>query len=124
MNKNNKVTILVAEDEEYNFFFIEELLIDMDYKLIHTENGIETVDVCKTNPNVKMILMDIKMPVMDGFSATKIIKELFPKMPIIAQSAYILEHDKYKNAFDDFLPKPIKEKDLKQIIVKYLNQNL
>jgi len=116
-------TVLVAEDEEYNFLFIEELLIDMDLKLIHAKDGKETVEICKTNSKIDLILMDIKMPIMDGHEAAKIIKKQKPELPIIAQSAYALEHEraKYEGIFDDYLTKPINENDLKQMVMKYFD---
>jgi len=121
-NENFK-TILVAEDEEYNFLFIEELLIDLDLKLIHSKDGKETIEIYKSNANIDLILMDIKMPIMTGYEAAKIIKELKPDLPIVAQSAYALEHDrvKYEGIFDDYLTKPINENDLKQIVMKYID---
>jgi len=115
-------TILVAEDLEYNFLFIEELLIEMDYKLIHAKNGEETVDICKTNPAISLVLMDIKMPIMDGYTAAKIIKESHPSLPIIAQSAYAMEQEKEKYqgcAFDDYITKPIDGDELKKKIVNW-----
>ena len=121
-NENFK-TILVAEDEEYNFLYIEELLIDMDLKIIHAKDGKETVDIFKSNPNIDLILMDIKMPIMTGHEAAKIIKELKPSLPIVAQSAYALEHEraKYEEIFDDYLTKPINENDLKSMVMKYID---
>jgi len=116
-------TVLVAEDEEYNFLFIEELLIDMDLKLIHAKDGRETVEIFKSNPNIALILMDIKMPIMTGHEAAKIIKELKPDLPIVAQSAYALENEraKYEGIFDDYLTKPIDEDNLKQMVMKYID---
>jgi len=120
---NNKPIILVAEDEEFNFLYIEELLIEFDYQLIHAKDGQETVDIFKTNLNISLILMDIKMPIMDGHTAAKIIKEQKPNLPIVAQSAYALEHEieRFVGIFDDYLTKPINETDLKQKILKYVN---
>ncbi len=120
-NRNGR-TILVAEDEEYNFLLIEELLIDMDLKLIHAKDGQEAVDICKSNPNIELILMDIKMPRLSGYEAAKLIKEFQPDLPIIAQSAYALEHEieKYSRVFDDYLTKPIKEEILIEKVNKYM----
>ncbi|MDA3912008.1 MAG: PAS domain S-box protein [Bacteroidales bacterium] len=117
-------TVLVAEDEEFNFLYIEALLIRMNLKLIHAKDGKETVEIFKANTNIDLILMDIKMPIMNGHEAAKIIKELNPDFPIIAQSAYALEHEieKYSGVFDDYLTKPIKENDLKQKVMKYIEK--
>ena len=73
-----------------------------------------------------IVLMDIKMPIMDGCTATKLIKELRPDLPVIAQSAYTLEqyHEKYnENPFDDYITKPINENVLKQKIMKYIDKS-
>lgn len=115
-------TIIIAEDEEYNFRFIKELLNHFNFDIIHTRNGLETVNACKSNPNIKLVLMDIKMPLMDGHTAAKLIKEFYPELPIIAQSAYALdiEIDKYKNVFDSYITKPINSKLLLEIINKHM----
>lgn len=120
--KNSHYTILVAEDEEVNFLFIEELLKNKDFILVHATNGEEAVEVCRINQDIDLILMDIKMPKLDGYSAAKIIKELNPDIPIIAQTAYALntEVDKYKDAFDEYITKPIKSSILIEIINKCL----
>jgi CheY-like chemotaxis protein len=114
---------LVAEDEEYNYLYIKELLVDMDLKLIHAKDGKETVDIFITNSNIDLILMDIKMPIMTGNEAAKQIKKINPNIPIIAQTAYALEREraKYEGIFDDYLTKPINEDDLKQMIMKYID---
>ncbi|KKP51232.1 MAG: PAS/PAC sensor hybrid histidine kinase [candidate division TM6 bacterium GW2011_GWF2_33_332] len=121
--KRNKIlkTILVAEDEEFNFLFIEELLKDENVKLIHTKDGKETVEICKTNQNIDLILMDIKMPIMTGYDAAIIIKKIKPNLPIVAQSAYALEHEieKYTGVFDGYLAKPINVNDLKIQLMKF-----
>ncbi|MDA3781371.1 MAG: ATP-binding protein [Bacteroidales bacterium] len=118
----NLKTILVAEDEEYNYLLLEEFFNDMDINLIHAKNGKEAVEICKSNSNIDLVLMDIKMPIMDGHTATKLIKECCPDLTIIAQSAYSLEHfiDKYgEMVFDDYIAKPFNENELKQIVMTH-----
>ena len=121
-NSNHK-TVIIAEDEEYNYQFIEELLHTMDLTLIHVKDGLETIELCKSNPTIILILMDIKMPKMDGHEAAKIIKELHPNIPIIAQSAYALEHERarYQGVFDDYITKPINADILKQKVIKFID---
>jgi PAS domain S-box-containing protein len=116
-------TILVAEDEEYNFLYLEELLHDLNINIIHTCDGVETIEKCKSNKEIGLILMDIKLPVMDGYRAAQVIKEFRPDLPIIAQSAYALEHEiqKYKGTcFDDYITKPIKKEVFLNKIQKFL----
>ncbi len=121
---NSKPVILVAEDEEFNFLYIEHLLEDFNYTLIHTKNGQETIDIVESNPNVSLILMDIKMPVMSGDDAAKIIKEKHTNLPIIAQTAYAMEYEieKYRAIFDDYLTKPIDENMLVKYVMKYIKE--
>ena len=121
INVSSKLnTILVAEDEPYNYLLIEEFLVNQGFTLIHAKNGEEAIRICKTNMEIDLILMDIKMPKLDGYSAAKQIKQFRPNLPIIAQSAYVLSHerDKYSDlAFDDFITKPIDVTELKQKLI-------
>jgi CheY-like chemotaxis protein len=119
----SKAAILIAEDDEYNFLFLEELLKRMELHIIHAKNGKEAVELCKENAKIGLVLMDIKMPVLNGFEAAKQIKEFRPGLPIIAQSAYALEDDLERFsgiAFDDYITKPINDEELKQKILKYI----
>lgn len=118
-----KRTFIVAEDEELNYAYIEILLKRYNLNIIHTKDGKETIDIFKKNPEIDLILMDIKMPLMHGDEAARIIKTLKPGVPIIAQSAYALETEraKYHSLFDDYLLKPFTAIDLKQILMKFVN---
>jgi PAS domain S-box-containing protein len=108
-------TLLVAEDEDSNFILIEELLSDFNITIIRAINGRDAVSACRSNDTIDLVLMDIKMPVMDGYEATKQIREFNKHIPIIAQTAYSSDLDKRK-AFDcgcnDFISKPFKKEDL------------
>lgn len=116
-------TVLVAEDEEFNFLYIKELLIDKDIKIIHAKNGKETVDLFNENPNIALILMDIKMPIMTGYEAAEIIKKQKPELPIIAQTAYALyELKKHGRIFDDYIIKPIDGGFLIKKVMKYIDR--
>jgi signal transduction histidine kinase/ActR/RegA family two-component response regulator len=123
---NNKCSILIAEDEEVNYMFLEIILkekLQLKCELLHAKDGVEAVEICKTNSDIKMVLMDIKMPVMNGYEATQKIKEMYPNLPIIAQTAYLTKGGKEK-AFaagcDDFMSKPIKKDLLRSLINKYM----
>ncbi len=119
-------TILVAEDEELNFMVIEMLLknkIKLLCTIIHAKNGLEAVEFCKNNPAIELVLMDIKMPKMDGHEATRNIKKMRPKLPIVAQTAYSTPEEKEKaflSGCDDFMSKPINKESLKCMLNKYL----
>ncbi|NJO87842.1 MAG: response regulator [Chloroflexia bacterium] len=76
--RGNVKTVLVAEDEEYNYLFIEQVLLKNGYKVIHAKTGREAIDIYKTEPHIHLILMDIKMPIMSGDEAAKILKSLIP----------------------------------------------
>jgi len=114
-------TVLVAENEDSNYLLIEQYLRKMNVKLIHAKDGKETVEICKANPQIDVVLIDIKMPIMPGDIAAQLIKEFRPDLPIIAQSGYALEHelDKYNRIFDDYISKPIKENELREKLLKY-----
>lgn len=113
-NGNEQYQILIAEDEEINYLFIEELLSERGYQITRTRNGKETVEYFKKH-KVDAVLMDIRMPVLDGFQATREIKKLNPNVPVIAQTAFTSSLDK-KQAFDlgccAFLVKPLDREEL------------
>ncbi|MFO7655466.1 MAG: PAS domain S-box protein [Bacteroidales bacterium] len=120
-------TILVAEDEEVNFLFLEALFEQetaLNYQLMHAKNGKEAIEICLKNKNINIVLMDIKMPVMNGHEATKQIKSAFPDLPVIAQTAYSTHADitlALKYGCDDFISKPIDKEKLFGLINKYLD---
>jgi PAS domain S-box-containing protein len=120
--KQHIKTLLIAEDEEFNYLFIEELLHNLNYKLIHAKDGREAVEYCRENSEIDLILMDIKMPDVDGYQAAKEIKAFRPDLPIIAQSAYAMQHEieKYGDIFDDYLTKPIDEELLIEKVNAFL----
>jgi len=120
--QNKEITILVAEDEEYNLLYINELFSKTNYNVIEATNGKEAIDIAKSNPAIDLILMDIKMPVMNGNDAMKEIKMFKPDLPIIALSAFAMESDKenaMSNGFDSYLSKPIDKKLLFELIHKF-----
>ncbi len=114
--------ILVAEDEDMNYFLIQETLRKYDVTLFRATTGTEAISIFKENLDINLILMDIKMPEINGYEATKIIKSI-KNVPIIAQTAYTPtgKQNEIKLAgFDDFITKPIRIKELVTLIEKYL----
>ncbi|MDY8137329.1 response regulator [Aquimarina sp. 2201CG5-10] len=123
--ESKKHIILIAEDGEVNFLFLKMILIKMtnyDFIIHRAKNGKEAVDLCQENNNIDLVLMDIKMPIMDGYDATAKIKKIRPDLPIIAQTAYSTEEDIQKAlaaGCDDFVSKPVDSKILKPMLLKY-----
>jgi signal transduction histidine kinase/CheY-like chemotaxis protein len=117
----NQQTILIAEDEDSNFDLLKAIL-GRKYRLIRARDGMEAV-MSYDEAKPDLILMDIKMPNLDGLEATKIIRELSTTVPIIAQSAYAYQQDQIA-AMDvgcnDFIAKPISQAKLKDMINKWL----
>jgi PAS domain S-box-containing protein len=115
--------ILVAEDDDISFMLLENILSNETCKLIQAKNGKEAVDIFKNTPEIDLILMDIKMPEMDGIEATVLIREFNKTVPIIAQTAYALEGDKEKAleaGCNNYIPKPIEKTKLIDLINRYL----
>ncbi|MFA8434572.1 MAG: ATP-binding protein [Marinifilaceae bacterium] len=115
-------TILVAEDEIMNYLFLEELLAPTKVKLLHAENGQQALDLIQETESVDLVLMDIKMPVLNGYEATRKIKRINKNLPVIAQTAYSMDEDyqKCKNVgCDDYISKPIAIPLLLSMIEKY-----
>ncbi|MCX7986799.1 MAG: PAS domain-containing protein [Bacteroidales bacterium] len=116
-------TILIAEDEDYNFLYFKYLLKELQPNILWAKTGIEALEMVKQNPDICLVLMDCKMPVMNGFEATKEIKKLMPRLPVIMQTAYTSgdEQEKAKEVgCDAFITKPIVRKSLFQNIKNLL----
>ena len=116
-------TILIAEDVESNFIYLQELLRPSCVKLVWAKNGKEAVENVKRNKHINLVLMDILMPELDGYEATREIKNIRQDLPVIAQTAYSLESENEQTReaqFDDYLIKPIWSPQLKHVIEKYL----
>lgn len=116
-------TVLVCEDEESNFELVR-IVLQKRYRLLHAHNGIEAVTL-NEDEHPDIILMDIRMPEMNGLDATRIIKEVNHDTPIIALSAYAFEEN-IKEAkaagCDDFLPKPFRVEELIETIERYIGK--
>ena len=112
INPAERPVILVAEDDEPNFLFLKTLLKRRGYDVIWASNGNEAVSLCHDHPEISLVLMDIRMPEMDGLSATRLIKSAMPELPVIAVTAFAMSGDEQKAieaGCDDYIPKPINE---------------
>ena len=123
LDESNMKTILVAEDEESNYELVR-IVLQKRYRLLRARNGIEAVTI-NEDEHPDLILMDIRMPEMDGLDATRIIKEVNHEVPIIALSAYAFDENirEAKAAgCDEFMAKPFRVEDLIEICSRYINK--
>ncbi|WP_461631406.1 response regulator [Labilibaculum euxinus] len=119
-------TILIAEDDTSSYSYLVEILSREGAQCIRAKNGREAVNYCKTIEKVDLLLMDINMPVMNGYEATKQIKNIKPELPIIAQTAYAMSGDREKilsTGCDLYLSKPVGKNTLLDAINKCFNKN-
>jgi len=116
-------TILIAEDEAVSRFLFEKALKKTKANLFFVKNGVEAVEMVKENTEIDAVIMDIRLPLMDGLEATAKIKELIPEMPVIIQSAYAMQstrEEALESGCDDFITKPIKVETLLAILHRHL----
>lgn len=117
------LNILIVEDEEYNYYLLKKIIEKTGSKVIWAKNGKEAVDLIKNKYKPDIILMDIKMPIMNGLDATNIIKPMLHNVPIIAITAYASASDKKKfmsAGFDDYVTKPIDPKSFVNLLKKWV----
>jgi two-component system CheB/CheR fusion protein len=125
-NDTSKVTILVAEDNEKNSKYLDIILKAENYAVIHARNGEEAVKLAEEEKSIALIIMDIRMPIMDGITASILIRKMNPTIPIIMQSGHIDEYVQ-KQIMDigcnAFIAKPFSESELFEIIEKELEKS-
>ncbi len=110
--EDEKLVIMIAEDEESNYLYLKELLSSYPVTLIRARNGKEAIEIVRAGQRINLILMDIKMPLIDGYEAATEIKKINSNIPIIAQTAYAMSDDKnkaLKSGCDDYISKPIRK---------------
>ena len=115
--------VLVAEDDDGSSLFISILVKPITREVLRARSGLEAVEICRANPDIDLVLMDIRMPVMDGYEATRQIRQFNPKVVIIAQTAFALTGDSEKTinaGCTDYISKPIQKEKLMTLIEKYL----
>lgn len=123
--ERDKLTVLIAEDNAGNYKLFESIL-KKDYTIIHAWNGKEAVQLFKEH-NPHIILMDINMPELNGYEATKEIRQLSPVVPIIAVTAYAFASDEERimdSGFDAYTPKPVDAPALKQQMGELLRKRI
>jgi len=117
------IVVVIAEDEQINYLFLKAVLKPTKAKIIWTKTGQETIDICRSE-KVDIVLMDIKMPDLNGLEATIEIKKDYPNLPIIAQTAYAMEEDEEASVnagCDDYISKPIRPENLLNKMSKFIS---
>ena len=118
-------TIMIVEDVRTNHMLIDRILRRTSAKLLWAMDGQKAVEMAKDNDNIDLILMDIRLPKMNGYDATREIRKFRKDVPIIAQTAYVLPEEKGKVlsvGCDDLLTKPIKKNQLLAKVSKYIDK--
>lgn len=119
----SKPVILVAEDDDFNYKYLEIILKKAGYLVLRAVNGQEAVNICHDNAEINLVLMDMKMPVMGGLEATGRIKSFLPDLPVIAVTAYVSSNDEneaYLAGCCSFLSKPVNKTKLIELIGSFL----
>ena len=122
MDWSNK-TILIAEDEDSNYLYLEAVLQKTGAKLLWARSGEEAIDACRQNPAVDLILMDLQMPNINGYEARLQIKGMCPGVPQIAQTAFAMADDEKRAmdaGFDAYISKPIRKGNLLSVVGRFL----
>jgi CheY-like chemotaxis protein len=116
-------TILVAEDEIRNYQYLYEVLKLTNATILHAKNGKEAIELCKENNKIDLVLMDIKMPEMNGYLATREIKKFRQDLPVIAQTAYAMQEEVTlckEAGCDEYISKPIDSHKLLKLINTFI----
>jgi PAS domain S-box-containing protein len=123
MNWKDK-TILIVEDNRSSYLLLKYYLEHTGAKILHSMTGNEAIDLCKSNPNISIVLMDIQLPDISGYETTNLIKKYRNDLPVIAQTAYALTDDFHRSrdaGCDDYLAKPFSKEKLLSMLKEYLN---
>jgi CheY-like chemotaxis protein len=125
VDKDANPLILVAEDDDFNFKYLDIILKRNGYQVQRAENGLQAVNYCREHPDdVGLILMDMKMPVMGGLDATRQIRKFLSDLPIIALTAYVSVADEnaaYDAGCDEFMSKPVNKEKLLALMQQILS---
>ncbi len=118
--------VLIVEDDDVSFRYMSKVLEKTGIDIVRAVTGIEAIDLCKANSDFNLVLMDIQLPGINGYEATKRIREFNPDIPVIAQTAHALAEDRKKSietGCNDFITKPIKRNVLLRKMEKYLKED-
>jgi CheY-like chemotaxis protein len=117
--------ILIAEDDENAEMYLRVITKSLSKEILTAETGFEAIEACRNNPDIDLILMDIQMPGMSGYEATREIRKFNKELIIIAQTAFALAGDREKAleaGCNDYITKPVNKEKMMQLIAKYFQQ--
>ncbi|MFH0867103.1 MAG: response regulator [Bacteroidota bacterium] len=122
MKKIDRKVILIVEDNFLSGYLLGKYISGANHGVVWAQNGREAVEICRTNPEVSMVLMDITLPVMDGIEATQKIKEIRKDLPVVIHTPYShLCKSGMESGCDEFLNKTMDKEIILYLIQKYLN---
>lgn len=116
--------ILIAEDDDTSFMYLDLILRKNNYKVLRAMSGDDALNMLEEHENIALVLMDIKMPGLDGYEATRLIKRMYPELPVIVQTAYALMGDRERSmeaGCDGYLSKPVNRGELIKLVDKWLS---
>lgn len=120
MKDLSSISILVVEDDKDNLEFLRRLIQKFGARVVIAKNGEDAIEAVKKDNQIRLVLMDIRLPDINGFETTQRIKEINPQLPVIAQTAYAMYNDRdicLENGCDDYMAKPLN----KDILFKKIN---
>jgi hypothetical protein len=123
--QEKNLKILIVEDDEISYSLLTRTLQKISYEVLHAITGVQAVEACRNNPDLDLVLMDIRMPKMDGNEATRQIRQFNTDVIIIAQTAYAFSGDKelaIEAGCNDYISKPINSTSLFELIRKHINK--
>ena len=126
-NSIKNLKILIAEDDEISLMLLKMMVAGFSKEVFSATTGIEAIEICRNNPDIDLIFMDIKMSKMDGYEATKLIRQFNKDVIIIAQTAYTFSGDREKAieaGCNEYIEKPIKNDKLMKILDNYFKLSL
>ena len=123
-NQWDSKKLLIAEDEDSNYKYLEIVLRKTGIEIFRAHNGLEAIEITKKHPGIDLVLMDVKMPEMNGLEATKEIKKMNGYIPVIALTAYAMANDREMSlnaGCDDYISKPVRKHMIYSMLHKYLD---
>lgn len=120
-----KLKILIAEDDKISRILILKVIKSFSKEILIAKTGLEALQICRKNPDIDLVLLDMQMPQMSGYEATRKIRKFNPNVIILAQTAFALEGDKEKTieaGCNGYISKPIKKEELSRLIRHYFGE--